>query len=451
MICGKDTEINHAIRFLQYATMHIEHRQKPDNKLLENIFSKSQENYIKQVSSLINLLSLPSDTLRAAAFAFFDVGLRFSSTHFTLEIAATGLLPQLFLVLKPHEIPLNNTTMEFHRHLTSIVDHFFNFASPEMIHSYLKDKTRASEISEPIFESFCSYLQYLMDAPVSPPDQHSGFTFLFNMTQFDLHHIDQHCLSSSPSVQHYFGEVRRKLMNELAFLFGHPSLIAVTGSIKSGDIGSSDDHSMVKAFEHLLGRVSEGTKISDLAVNAVKSFFSCLSDTVRLYFWTDDTFSLTMYKIIVSSSKLDSKALGTLFTPSQPHHATAALTAFNEFIDHVDNVADRNYVWKGWFPNFINVINPSKLPFTPEFTKLHTKLIKQLGDHCMMIRYPEQMCKHTLNSVCWEKKFVSTTCTLSAIFVNHVHKIMVGKNQREVIEHQNLSFQESETLSWSVF
>ncbi|KAK2952251.1 hypothetical protein BLNAU_12810 [Blattamonas nauphoetae] len=289
-------------------------------------------------------------------------------------------------VLKPHEVPLNNTTMEFHRHLISIVDLFFDFSSPKRIRSYLESETRASKVIEPLYKSFCSYLQYLMDAPVSPPDQHSGFTFLFNMTQFDLHHIDQHCLSSSPTIQHYFRDVRQKLLDELAFLFGHPSLIAVTGSIKSGDIGSSDDHSMVKAFEHLLGRVSEGTKISDLAVNAVKSFFSCLSDTVRLYFWTDDTFSLTMYKIIVSSSKLDSKALGTLFTPSQPHHATAALTAFNEFIDHVDNVADRNSVWIEWFTSFVNVVNPSKLPFTPEYSRLHTKLIELLRSHCRIIR-----------------------------------------------------------------
>ncbi|KAK2951083.1 hypothetical protein BLNAU_13926 [Blattamonas nauphoetae] len=68
------------------------------------------------------------------------------------------------------------------------------------------------------------------------------------------------------------------------------------------------------------------------------------------------------------------------------HHTTAALTAFNEFINHVNNVADMNSVWKGWFPNFINAVHPSKLPFTPDFSKLHTELIKLLGDHYMMIR-----------------------------------------------------------------
>ncbi|KAK2951098.1 hypothetical protein BLNAU_13941 [Blattamonas nauphoetae] len=366
--------------------MHIEHRGRPDNQLLEILFWKSQENYIKQVSSLINLLSLPSFTLRTAALAFLDVGNRFTSRDFEIEIAATGLLPQLFSVLKPLEIPLNDTTMEFHRHLTSIVDSFLSFASPEKICSHLKDEARASEIIEPLYELFCSYLQYLIDAPVSHPEHRSGPTFLMNMTQFSLYHIDQHCRSSSPTVKHYFWDVRRKLYNEMNSLFGHPSSFEVPDFIQFGLLDSSVIRSLVRAFEHLLGRVSEGTTISDFAVNAVEIFLSRLSDDVRLYFWTDDTFCLTRDNTIVSSSKLDSKALWSLFTPSQLHHTTATLTAFNWFVKRVDNVTHKLSVWNGWFPNFINAVNPSKLPFTPEFTKLHTLLIKLLGDHCMMIR-----------------------------------------------------------------
>ncbi|KAK2951091.1 hypothetical protein BLNAU_13934 [Blattamonas nauphoetae] len=380
------TEINHAIRFLQYAKMHMEHCRKPDNQLLELFFWKTKDYYTKLISSLINLLSLPSDTLRTAALAFFDVGNRFTSRDFEIEIAATGLLPQLFSVLKPDEIPLNDATMEFHRHLTSIVDSFFSFASPEKICSHLKDEARASQISQPIFQSFCSYLQYLIDAPVSLPEHRSGPTFLMNMTQFSLRQLDQHCRSSSPSVKHYFGEVWRRLMNELASLIGHPSLHVVTDFIRSRSTGSDVIHSLVKAFEHLLGRVSEGTKISDFAVNAVESFLSSFTRTFRLCFWSNGTFCLTRNNTIVSSSKLDSKALWTLFTPSQLHHTTAVLTAFNWFIKRVENVTHKLSVWKGWFPNFINAVNPSTLPFTPEFTILHTKLIKVLGDHCMMIR-----------------------------------------------------------------
>ncbi|KAK2952250.1 hypothetical protein BLNAU_12809 [Blattamonas nauphoetae] len=90
------TELNHAIRFLQYATMHIEHRESHHNQLLEILLSNTQDNRSYLISSLINVLSLPSDTLRTATLTFFDVGLHFSSTDFTLEIAETGLMPQLF-------------------------------------------------------------------------------------------------------------------------------------------------------------------------------------------------------------------------------------------------------------------------------------------------------------------------------------------------------------------
>ncbi|KAK2952253.1 hypothetical protein BLNAU_12812 [Blattamonas nauphoetae] len=380
------TEINHAIRFLQYANIHMEHRQKPDNNLLEMFCWKTQDYHTTLITSLINLLSLPSDTLRAAALAFFDVGLRFTSKDFDIEIAETGLMPHLFLVLKPRGVPLNDTTMEFHRHLTSIVDHFFHFASPEKLQRELGDKTRASKVIEPIYESFCSYLQYLINAPVSHPDHRSGPTFLLSMTQFSLYHIDQHCRSSSPTVRRYFWEVRRKLLKELDSLFGCDSSFEVPDFLTSGRLDSSVIRSKVKAFEHLLGRVSEGTKISNLAVKTVESFFSRFPNTVRLSFRNDDTVCLKENITIVSSSKLNSKALWTLLTPSQPHHATAALTAFSWFIDHVDNVTHRNSVLIGWFSNFINVVNPSKLPFTPEFTKLHTTLIDLLGDHIKMIR-----------------------------------------------------------------
>ncbi|KAK2947307.1 hypothetical protein BLNAU_17783 [Blattamonas nauphoetae] len=137
------TEVNHAIRFLKYACMYIEHRKSPHNKLLETIFLNESDRHTKLSSSLVNLLSLPSITLRTAVLSFFDVGLRKSSLDFPIEVATTGLLPQLFLVLKPHEIPLNDTTIEFHRHLTSIVDHFFDFASPETIVDHLDDDTEA--------------------------------------------------------------------------------------------------------------------------------------------------------------------------------------------------------------------------------------------------------------------------------------------------------------------
>ncbi|KAK2950567.1 hypothetical protein BLNAU_14459 [Blattamonas nauphoetae] len=380
------TEINHAIRFLKYADMHIERRKRPHNKLLEIIFWNKTDQHTKLISSLINLVSLPSDALRTAALSFFDVGLRSSPLDFPIEVAATGLLPQLFLVLKPHEIPLIDTTIEFHRHLTSIVDNLFYFVSPETIIYHLGGRTKASEVIEPMYQSFCSYLQYLVDTPVSRPDHRAGFTFLFNMALFSSSNIEKQSQSSSPTVELFFGKIQRKMMNGLVSLFGHASARQVERLLQSGRNEENDIYTWVTAFEYLLGRVSKGKTISDIAANAVTGFLFRFPKHMALEFWSEDAFCLTMNDSIVSSSKLDSNALWTLFTPSQPHHAATILTTFTVFMRHLLSVACWLFLWKGWFPIFRNAVDPSKLAFTSEFTKLHTTLIKLLNDHLTMIQ-----------------------------------------------------------------
>ncbi|KAK2947274.1 hypothetical protein BLNAU_17750 [Blattamonas nauphoetae] len=381
------SEVNHAIRFLNYACMHIERRESPHNKLLETIFPEEEHRTTRLIWSLINLLSLPSDTLRTAAIFFADVGLRNSSKVFTIEIALTGLLPKLFLVLKPHEIPLNDKTIEFHRHLTSIVDTFFNSVSPEDIKYRLGETSRTSDAIESFYQSLCSYLQYLVDSPVSLPDHRSGSTFLLNTRLFSPSNIKNHCESSSPTVERFFGEIRKKMMDELDSLFGSASARNVEHFIRSGRLEESDIPSWVTAFESLLGRVSEGNKISDFAVDEVTDFISRFPSLLKIFFSSDDSFCLTKHNTIVSSSKLDSQALWTLFIPSQPHHAAAYLTAFSKFVTTLDSVTDRIHVWNEWFPRFIHTVDPSKQPFTFEFTKLHTTLIKLLDDRFKRIRY----------------------------------------------------------------
>ncbi|KAK2949228.1 hypothetical protein BLNAU_15831 [Blattamonas nauphoetae] len=131
-------EINHAVRFLEYTCIHIKHRNKYLNQLLETIYPEEKYRQSKLISSLINLLSLPSDTLRTAVISLLDASLWKATNNLSVTMAVTELIPQLFKILKPHEIPLNSTTMEFHRHLTSIVDYFFKFSSPESIRKHLK-------------------------------------------------------------------------------------------------------------------------------------------------------------------------------------------------------------------------------------------------------------------------------------------------------------------------
>ncbi|KAK2945854.1 hypothetical protein BLNAU_19222 [Blattamonas nauphoetae] len=428
-------EINYAVRFLEYACIHIKHRDKYHNQLLEFIYPEETHCQTQLVSSLINLLSLPSDTLQTAVLSFLDVGLWNSKRDISVAMAVTGVLPQLFQVLKPHEIALNDTTMEFHRHLTSIVDYFFRFSSPESISNQLqrfryssRSTQIASTIIEQIFESFCTYLQYLLTTPVSPTGHCSGFTLLSNMKQFRRQTIGHHSSSSSPSIRHFFRKIRKNMMEELVSMLGLASSSEAEISPHSDQTKSTDPnqerfvdglrksmtkeqaslldlastrktldrflfdcesklskHLWVVTFERLLARVSEGKQFSDLGVHVFRCFMSRRPDKVSPLFWPDK-FEFKLNDTILSSSKLDSKSLWTLFTPTQPHHAATILDAFGWFLSHDDNVTDVRNIWNEWFPCFINAVDPSKLPFTVEFIELHTTLIQMVDDHLTGIR-----------------------------------------------------------------
>ncbi|KAK2943148.1 hypothetical protein BLNAU_21939 [Blattamonas nauphoetae] len=157
-------EINHVVRFLEYAIIHIKRYDNPYNKLIETIFPEEANCQTKVTSTLIKLISHPSDTLRTVALSFFDAFIRNSSKKCIIAVAATGLLPQLLIDLKPHAIPINRTTIEFHHHLTSIVDDFFRFCTPKDILYHLGISSSSSdalvvtsELLDPIIQQFCGY------------------------------------------------------------------------------------------------------------------------------------------------------------------------------------------------------------------------------------------------------------------------------------------------------
>ncbi|KAK2958827.1 hypothetical protein BLNAU_6330 [Blattamonas nauphoetae] len=402
-------EVNHAVRFLEYTGMHIERRRGRDYLLMETIFPEEKDKQTKLISSLINLLSLPSDTLRTAALSFFDVGLRKSSVHFTVAVAATGLVPKLFFVLKPHEIPFCDTTMEFHRHLTSIVDKFLCF-SPKNIRSHLildkansRNRKRVPKVVEPMFRSICTYLKSLVDTSDCHSDHRSGFTLLSNMIQLRPESIIKLSSSSSSEIRRFFGEIRRKMMEEVVSLLGLASLKEAEQSLYTFCEAELDPHtdqispiaalSWLKAFECLIGRVSEGRTISDLGVKAVMEFVCRSPCNAKLFSWADDKFGLQVRGRTITSSKLDSKALWTLFTPTQPHHAATILNGFYWFISYSFELPFMKHIWNGWFPSFTNAVDPSKLPFTSEFIPLHTKLIHLLNYILTTIGYYDHWAK----------------------------------------------------------
>ncbi|KAK2950098.1 hypothetical protein BLNAU_15020 [Blattamonas nauphoetae] len=122
-------EVNHACRFMKYAEIHIKHRDRPHNELIMTIFPEEWHCQRKLTSALINLICHQSESLRTVSLSFFTASLSRSPKQLSPAIAATGFMTQLFENLKPHEIPINGTTIDFHRHITSIVVDFSRFSA----------------------------------------------------------------------------------------------------------------------------------------------------------------------------------------------------------------------------------------------------------------------------------------------------------------------------------
>ncbi|KAK2959697.1 hypothetical protein BLNAU_5186 [Blattamonas nauphoetae] len=166
-------EMIHAVRFLEYATLHCQYRRGPFDKILETILSKDVYRQTSQTSALLKLICHPSDVLQIAALSFLDASILKSFSHNShFAEAATRLLTQVLERLKPHEIPLNETTIKFHRHLISILDKFFSFSSPETVRHSLEIKASPplaeplkSEKLESIFKPSFEYLRSLIHLP----------------------------------------------------------------------------------------------------------------------------------------------------------------------------------------------------------------------------------------------------------------------------------------------
>ncbi|KAK2953210.1 hypothetical protein BLNAU_11835 [Blattamonas nauphoetae] len=323
-------------------------------------------------SLLINLLSLPSDTLRTVVVSFFDVGLWHSRKKFSDAVTVTGLLPKLFQILKPPEIPLCDSTMELHCHLASILDDLFTYSNPEDILWRLgvfkfstHDTQLISNAIEPTFTPLCTYLRSLITAPVSPNGHRSGFTLLWNTQIFHPCELGKHTFSFSPAIREVFGEIGKGVLDALV------SLLCLTSSeaekyLLTHEGNSSNIDAWIKEFECLLVQMGKGRQISDLGMLAIVCFIYDRPADAKLIFRTDDTFGFKLKSQIISSSELDSKSLCVIFTPTQPHHAMAVLTAFDWFIEIIDQATLVKHIWNGWFQHFVNAVDPSKLPFTLE-------------------------------------------------------------------------------------
>ncbi|KAK2946126.1 hypothetical protein BLNAU_18968 [Blattamonas nauphoetae] len=384
-------EVNHASRFLEYTEIHIKHHSRPENHLLEAIFPEEEHCQTRLVSSLINLLSLPSDTLRTVSLAFLDVGLLNSSCTCSIAVASTGLLPQLFESLKPHEIPLNERTFEFHRHITSIVGNLF-ICSPEDFKKIGKEispsqtKKLRSEIINPIFQPFCKYLRYLITHPVPPTDFNFAYPLLSTMKLFHKHITSGSHNYANQDIRSFFEDLRKTMTDELA-----SSLVLVTtGETLCSHLfdGGRDmtPHSWAGTFGNIIDQLGEGKQCSDFGVYTFQRFLSLRPKEIKISFLPDGRFIIRIDGDVDFLKLLPSKPLCALFTPTRPHCTVAILTLIHPFTRHHDHSSLLKDLKDGWFSSVFDALTPSKLPFTSENRQLHTQLIKMMNDRSVDIQ-----------------------------------------------------------------
>ncbi|KAK2961908.1 hypothetical protein BLNAU_2964 [Blattamonas nauphoetae] len=378
-------EVVHAVRFLQYATIHIKHRKYPHNELLETIFPEEEYCPAKLMSALIKLVCHPSDKLRAATLSFFAVGISNSTKRFSLAVAATGLLPQLFKCLKTHEIPLHGTTIDFHLQITSIVDKFFN-CSPEEILDHLDiiptsslHEIVASDPLDPIFQPFYKYLRHLIASPAYPPDCPSGISLLSKMKIYTKNIKHFKSVSSHPDLEPIFYELRKNLTKELASLLDFTPTKWTLHPLLFGERKRSDELRWTETFERILDRLNEGTQFSDLGLESFRCFLSNRPRKVKMIFQSDGTFSIEADDRIVSSMERPTNSLCALLTPTRPDHAASILAHIRSFTTHHSSAALLRDITSGWFSDIFAALTPSKLPFTSEFRSLHTQLIELMN------------------------------------------------------------------------
>ncbi|KAK2949918.1 hypothetical protein BLNAU_15147 [Blattamonas nauphoetae] len=374
------TEMSHAVRFLEYAIIHVKYRGSPHNELLETIFSKAERPRPKLTSALLKLVCHPFYPLRTVALSFLDVNFSKSARKLHIAKAVIELLPQLIKTLRPHKIPLNGTTIDFHRHLTSILDNVFSLPSAKV-------ETIPSTTRELAFHPSLRYLRSLITRPVCPTDPRSGFMLLLDMTTFDSIINKNRSYPFYPKIERFFEQIRREMLEELASVLGLASAREAKHFLQSNLKDPNTTFTWTQRFEYLLSQVSEGRQYFDLGMLAVVNFLDRRPKNLELVVSSVDTFGLKVNGKIISSTELVSQLLWALFTPTQPHNATTILASFRKFFSRIHSVAFMKHIWNEWFPNFVKVVEPSKLPFTSEFIPLHIELIYIMYDHLDKIEH----------------------------------------------------------------
>ncbi|KAK2961982.1 hypothetical protein BLNAU_3038 [Blattamonas nauphoetae] len=373
-------EVFRAVHFLKYATIHARYREYPHQHLLETIFPEEEKSQTKLTSALIKLVCHPSDKLRTAALTFFAVGLSSSSPIFTLAVAAAGLLPQLFKCLKPQEVPLNRTTIDFHRHITSIVDKFFH--CPPFLFKHEKISTKTVDLN---FKPCFNYLRYLLASPACPPDYPSGISLLSKMTTYDKNIKFFQTNLFHPDLEPFFSELRKTLTEELASSLDLTTSRETLHQLLFGERRKKDELGWTRAFPSILIRLSEGRHLSDLGLHAFLLFMSNRPGGVKSVLQPGGTFSIEVDGKVQATLELPTSFISALIL-TRPLYAAAILIHFHKVVTLIDPATLLMDLQIGWFSKLFDAVTPSKLPFTNEFLPLHTPLVRVMKEYLGRMR-----------------------------------------------------------------
>ncbi|KAK2954136.1 hypothetical protein BLNAU_10953 [Blattamonas nauphoetae] len=362
------SEVDHTIRFLEYTTMYLHNVPQAPYRFFSDIFDGSSTSTTR-MSSLLKILSHPSETLRTVTLAFFSTGYSGWTPKYSHKIAKTDHFTRILSLLTPHEIPFSDTTMDIHRQVTSILFHFFREID------YFSPKPKSPETVASTLQAFCPYLRHLVAHPAFFPWKLPWTTFDSILRKFEkiINTLDSR--SSHPELVQFVDEMKNTLSEELASLIGLADQKETAKCLLFDRLDSEDTSEWVKGFECLLAHADEGRQFSDDGIQSIVIFLKRRPGSQRLVFATDGTFTFREKDKLVSSSTLDVRSLWALLTPTQPQHATALVSAAQFVSDWID-FADRiKHFWIGWLSRFFNAVDSSLLPFTPPYFALHARLV----------------------------------------------------------------------------
>ncbi|KAK2956964.1 hypothetical protein BLNAU_8039 [Blattamonas nauphoetae] len=371
-------EVNHAIRFMEYTT-----KLSTDGPRSFNWISLTTHRSYRppQVdpSSFLKILSHPSDTLRAAAIAFFSAGYSDFTTKYSRHIAETDFFSKLLSLLKPHEIPFNDATLDFHRHISEILLHFIDDIS------FISEKSLSTKDTltfASIAQTFCPYLRHAIAHLGFFPWKRNKKMFKTILRLFKVNTNFAHTRSSHPELAELYDDIRNKL-SEFTSSIGLAGQDNAVKCLLYDRLRSAHTSVWVKGFDYLLAHADERRQFSDVELQSFvtfikhrpKVYIDYIPKDTTLVFADDGTFTITVNNELVSSSTFHLRSLLVLLTPTQPQHATLILTATQVVSNWIDRADRIKHFWNGWLSRFLNAVDPSHLPFTPQFHSLHALLV----------------------------------------------------------------------------